>query len=92
VLLEKQPGNFNVKKLQIILLFKGNFNNNNKWLDHAVMFNAEAHQLMAMEQYSSQKEKSVVIQCLNKLLHDHALYMHIPMAVCSNDAKAAMTV
>jgi len=32
VMLEKQPGNFNVKKLRISLLFKGDFNNNNKWL------------------------------------------------------------
>jgi len=32
VLLEKQLGNLNVEKLCIILLFEGDFNNNNKWL------------------------------------------------------------
>jgi len=32
MLLEKQPGNLNMEKLRIILLFEGNFNNNNKWL------------------------------------------------------------
>jgi len=32
VLLKKQPGNLNVEKCCIILLFKGDFNNNNKWL------------------------------------------------------------
>jgi len=31
MLLEKQPGNLNVEKLCIILLFEGDFNNNNKW-------------------------------------------------------------
>jgi len=45
-----------VEKLQIILLFEGNFNNNNKWLGRAVMFNVEVHNLMAPEQYGSQKE------------------------------------
>jgi len=32
VMLEKQQGNLNIEKLCIILLFEGNFNNNNKWL------------------------------------------------------------
>jgi len=32
VMLEKQAGNFNVEKLCIILLFEGDFNQNNKWL------------------------------------------------------------
>jgi len=31
-MLEKIPGNFNVEKLWIILLFKADFNANNKWL------------------------------------------------------------
>jgi len=66
VLLEKQPGNLNVEKLRIILLFEGDFNNNNKWLGQAVMFHAEEHNLMAPEQYGSRKEKSAAIQCLNK--------------------------
>jgi len=56
VMLEKQGGNFNVEKLQIILLFKGDFNQNNKWLGRAVMFHAEEKQQIAKEQYGSCKE------------------------------------
>jgi len=65
-MLEKLKGNLNVEKLQMILLFESNFNNNNKWLGRAVMFNTEAHNQMVPEQYGSRKEKSLVIQCLNK--------------------------
>jgi len=86
---EKQAGNFNVEKLQIILLFEGNFNQNNKWLGWAVMFHAEEHQQMAKEQYGSHKEKLADIQCLSKwLLNDYACYTHEPMVLCSNDAKS----
>jgi len=53
------------------------------------MFNMEEHNQMAPEQYGSQKEKSMAIQCLNKcLLYDYVRYTHIPLAVCSNDAKS----
>jgi len=58
----------NVDKLRIILLFKGDFNNNNKWFGRAVMFHAVNHKLLAPEQYGSHKEKSAAIQCLNKQL------------------------
>jgi len=76
-------------KGRFILLFKGNFNNNNKWLSQVIMFNAEAHHLMVMVQYGSWKQKMAVIQCLNKwLLYNHAQYTHIPMAICSNNAKS----
>jgi len=90
VMFEKTPGNFNVEKLRIILLFEADFNSNNKWLGHAVMFNAEDHHQMALEQYGSHEEKSAVIQFLNKqLLYDYMCYTHIiTMAVCSNDAKS----
>jgi len=89
VMLEKQAGNFNIKKLCIILLFKGDFNQNNKWLGRAVMFHTELHQQMAREQYSSRKEKAADIQCLNKrLLYDYARFTHEPLALCSNDAKS----
>jgi len=89
VLLEKQPGNLNVEKLCIILLFEGNFNNNNKWLIWAIMFHAEDHNQMAPEQYGSHKEKSAAIQCLNKwLLYNYVWCNHIPMALYLNDAKS----
>jgi len=89
VMLEKQAGNFNVEKLRIILLFEGDFNQNNKWLGRAVMFNAESNHQMAREQYGSHKEKAADIQCLNKwLLYDYARCNHKPLALCSNDAKS----
>ena len=89
VMLEKQAGNFNVEKLRIILLFEGDFNQNNKWLGRAVMFHAELHQQMAREQYGSRKEKAADIQCLNKrLLYDYTRFTHKPLALCSNDAKS----
>jgi len=47
VMLEKSPGNFNVEKLRIILLFEADFNSNNKWLGRAVMLNAEKFNLLA---------------------------------------------
>jgi len=89
VMLEKQVGNMNVEKLWIILLFKGDFNQNNKWLGQAVMFNAEQYLQMALEQYGSQKEKLAGIQCLNKrLLYDYTRSTHRPLALCSNNAKS----
>jgi len=41
-MLEKLAGNDNVEKLRIIMLFKADFNNNNKWLGHVMMRLAEA--------------------------------------------------
>jgi len=48
-MLEKSPGNFNVEKLRIILLFEADFNSNNKWIGQAVMRNAEVLNLLAEE-------------------------------------------
>jgi len=47
VMLEKQTRNINIDKLRIILLFEGDFNNNNKWLGQTVMFHAMKLQLIA---------------------------------------------
>jgi len=38
VMIKKTNGNFNVEKLRIILLFEADFNANNKWISHMVMF------------------------------------------------------
>jgi len=65
-MLEKVAGNVNVEKLRIILLFEADFNYNNKWLGRAIMFNAESAGMMADEQYGSRKNKSAIVQCLNK--------------------------
>ncbi len=87
--LEKSPGNFNVEKLRIILLFEADFNANNKWLGQAVMLNAEQYNMMAPEQYGSRKQKSAIAQCLNKLLfYDYIRFRRQSTALCSNDAKS----
>jgi len=65
-MLEKTPGNFNVEKLQIILLFEADFNANNKWLGRVVMMNTENLDLLVDEQYGSQRHKAAMMQCLNK--------------------------
>jgi len=84
--------NLNVKKLRIILLFKRDFIQNNKWLGRAVI-NAELQKQLAPEQYGSHKDKLVAIQCLNKrLLHDYACFIHKPLAICSNDTKSCFMV
>jgi len=89
IMLEKSPGNFNVEKLRIILLFEADFNANNKWLGRAMMLNTKQYNLLAPEQYGSRKQKSAVAQCLNKLLfYDYIHFRKQPAALCSNDAKS----
>jgi len=50
-MLEKNPGNIDMECLQIILLFEADCNQNNKWIGHAFMKEAELANLMADEQY-----------------------------------------
>jgi len=89
VLLEKVPGDVNIKKLRIILLFEADFNANNKWIGRAVMRRAEDCALLAPEQYGSRNRKSAIIQCLNKcLFYDLLWFRRQPAALCSNDAKS----
>ncbi len=88
-MLEKLAGNDNVEKLRIIMLFKANFNHNNKWLGRATMKVAEKHNMIAPEQYSSRKLTSAGMQCLNKcLFYDLHRYFRTPAALCSNDTKS----
>jgi len=88
VMLEESPGNFKIKKLRIIILFKADFNSNNKWIGRAVMRNTEVLNLLAEEQYRSQKHKAAVLQCLNKGLYDLLRQGKCPAALCSNDTKS----
>jgi len=89
VMLEKIPGNCNLDKLCIIVLFEADFNYNNKRIGQAVMLSAEQAGLLALEQYGSRKYKSANLQCLNKcLLYDLVWFRHQPLALCSNDAKS----
>jgi len=89
VMLEKSPGNFNVEKLQIILLFEAGFNANNKWLARAVMLNTKTLDLLADKQYGSHWNKAAVLQCLNKgLFYNLWRQWKWPAALCLNDAKS----
>jgi len=89
VMLEKTPGNIEVERLQIILLFEADCNQNNKWLGRAFMQEAELWDLLAVEQYGSRRHKDAITQCLNKRLwYDYIRSTRQPAALCSNDAKS----
>jgi len=89
VMLEKIPGNFEVERLCIILLFEADCNQNNKWLGHAFMKEAECCGLLTDEQYGSHQNKDAITQCLNKQLwYDYIRCTCQPAALCSNDAKS----
>ncbi len=89
MMLEKSPGNRDVERLRIILLFEADCNQNNKWLGRAFMREAEWWNLLADEQYGSQRNKDAITQCLNKRLwYDYIRYTCQPAALCLNDAKS----
>jgi len=67
-MIEKTAGDFNVEKLRITLLFQADFNANNKWIGQAIMYQAKKQELLAPEQFGSQKHKTAIHQCLNKQL------------------------
>jgi len=76
-------------KLCIIHLFEADFNANNKWIGWAIMTHVESQQLLADEQYGSQKQRSAIVQCLNKCLwYDLICCTQTSAALCSNDAKS----
>jgi len=89
VMLEKLARNNNIEKLHIIMLFKADFNNNNKWLGRVTMKLAEEYNLLAPEQYGSHKHKAAITQCLNKrLFYDYHWFTCQPAALCLNDTKS----
>jgi len=89
IMLEKLPGNFQVDKLRIILLFEANFNQLNKYIGHEMMYHAEQYGLMAGKQYSSRHGHSLITQSLNKCLtFDQFRQLKQAAIVCSNDAKS----
>ena len=89
VMLEKIPGNFQVDKLRIILLFEADFNQLNKYIGKQMMSHAELHGLVAAEQYGSRHGRSSITQSLNKrLTFDNIRQLRQAAIICSNDAKS----
>jgi len=77
------------KNFTLFLLFKADFNANNKWIGQAIMYQAEQEHLMVDEPFGSHKFKSAIHQCLNKyLLYDLIRFRHTPAALCLNDTKS----
>jgi len=88
-MLEKSPGNFQVDKLQIILLFEAAFNQLNKYIGREMMHHAEQYGLVAREQYGSHHGCSLITQSLNKrLTFDQIQQLKQVAIVCSNEAKS----
>jgi len=89
VMLEKTPGNFQVDKLRIILLFKADFNQLNKHIGCLMMNHAKQYSLVAGKQYGSRHGRSSITQSLNKrLTFDHIHQLKQAAIICSNDAKS----
>jgi len=78
-----------VEKLRITVLFKVDFNTNNKWIRRAVMYMVEKLKALMLEQYGSQKSKAANIQSLNKcLFYNMCRFKRQMTALCSNNAKS----
>jgi len=89
VMLEKSPGNFQVSKLRITLLFEVDFNELNKYVGRKMMHHAEQYGLVAGEQYGSRHSQSSITQSLNKrLTFDQIRQLKQAAIICSNDAKS----
>jgi len=89
VMLQKQAGNINMEKLRIIVLFKADFNTNNKGIRRAMMYTTEQLKALAPEQYGSRKSKVANIQSLNKcLFYNMIRFKRQTAALCSNDTKS----
>jgi hypothetical protein len=87
--IEKKRNVFLINKLRTILLFEPDFNYLNKVAGGRMMANAEVNNLMAPEQYGSQKSHSPIHQCLNKgLTYDDIRQKKIPASMVSQDAEA----
>jgi hypothetical protein len=92
VMLEKKKGDFRVDKLRAILLYKANFNQNNKKLGRDMMYTADQLQVVAKEQYGSRKHKSAIEQCLNKrLTFDLAHHLNPPSRCVPTTRNRATT-
>jgi hypothetical protein len=68
IMLEKKPGVQQLATLRAILLYKADFNQNNKHLRREMLYRAEDSNAVAIEQYGSRKNMSASDQSLNKAL------------------------
>ena len=73
-MLLKKPGVFAVNKLWAIILFKVDFNQNNKRLGWECMYKAEELEVVTLEQFGSRKAKAAIDHCLNKRLTFDLIY------------------
>jgi hypothetical protein len=88
VMLEKKPGVRQLSTLRAILLYEADFNQNNKRLGREMLFRAEQHNAVAIEQFGSRKNMSAIDQSLNKTLTFDLFRQNRQRgALCSNDAK-----
>jgi len=86
---QKVKGNFDMEKLRIILLFKVDFNQHNKFISKEMMHQAKGAALVTGEQYGSRNGKSASTQSLNKWLAFDIIHQTRQAAIiCSNDAKS----
>jgi hypothetical protein len=88
-MLLKREGNYQIDKLNTIVLFDPEANQNFKFIGHKVMALAEKYNQLAEEQYGSRKKKTAILHALNKQLsYDILRQTNTPRALCSNDAKS----
>jgi len=90
-MLEKLAKNDNIKKLCIIMLFKVDFNHNNKWLGRTTMKAVEQQNLLAPEQYGSWKLKVASTQCLNKCLFMTSISSPAHQQLCAQMTPKVVT-
>jgi hypothetical protein len=89
VMLEKKTGTFRVDNFRAILLYKADFNQNNKKFGREMMYTAEDLKVIAQEQFGSRTGHTSIDQSLNKRITlDIFGHKKRPSAMCSNDAKS----
>jgi hypothetical protein len=64
----KKIGVYDVEKMRTIQLMNAEFNMNNKKLGRDVMWFAESHNVLALEQFGSRKNHQSILAALNKRL------------------------
>ena len=78
-----------LEKMRTIMMFNSEFNNNNKWMGRAMLYNVEKHNIMAPEQYGSRKKHDSITAALNKRLTFDILRLQKEAVVLTSiDAKA----